>query len=51
MIGYFLDLARDDWCDGGVVTVARDECKVKTQAAKEQAVKSRQYTVGYLPNR
>ncbi len=29
MIGYFLDLARDDWCDGGVVTVARDECKVK----------------------
>nr|WP_042848803.1 SymE family type I addiction module toxin [Providencia rettgeri] len=31
--------------------MARDDCKVKTQAAKEQAVKSRQYTVGYLPNR
>ncbi|APC10537.1 MULTISPECIES: SymE family type I addiction module toxin [Providencia] len=51
MIGYFLDLARDDWRDGGVITIARDDCKVKTQTAKEQAVKSRQYTVGYLPNR
>ncbi|WP_336298882.1 MULTISPECIES: SymE family type I addiction module toxin [unclassified Providencia] len=34
-----------------IVTMARDDCKVKTQTAKEVAVKSRLYAVGYLPNR
>ncbi|MEY0972610.1 SymE family type I addiction module toxin [Providencia huaxiensis] len=31
--------------------MARDECKVKTPTAKEEVVKTRQYTVGYTPNR
>ncbi|WP_265524823.1 SymE family type I addiction module toxin [Providencia rustigianii] len=31
--------------------MARRECKVKTQTAKEEVVKTRHYTVGYTPNR
>lgn len=31
--------------------MAKRECKVKTQTAKEEVVKTRQYTVGYVPNR
>ncbi|SUC78892.1 Uncharacterised protein [Providencia stuartii] len=31
--------------------MARDDCKVKNQTAKEEVVKTRQYTVGYAPNR
>ena len=31
--------------------MAKRDCKVKTPTAKEEAGKSRQYTVGYAPNR
>ncbi|EOV8583945.1 SymE family type I addiction module toxin, partial [Providencia stuartii] len=34
-----------------IVTMAKRDYRVKTPTAKEQAVKSRQYTVGYAPNR
>ncbi|WP_308410234.1 SymE family type I addiction module toxin, partial [Providencia stuartii] len=34
----------------GVVTMAKRDCSVKTPTTKE-VVKTRQYTVGYAPNR
>lgn len=30
--------------------MAKRDCNVKTQAAKEEVVKTRRYSVGYLPN-
>lgn len=35
----------------GVVTMAKRDCSVKTPTTKEEVVKTRQYTVGYAPNR
>ncbi|EMA3639570.1 hypothetical protein U2T78_000192 [Providencia stuartii] len=35
----------------GVVTMAKRDYRVKTPTAKEKVVKTRQYTVGYAPNR
>ncbi|EOG1932939.1 SymE family type I addiction module toxin [Providencia stuartii] len=31
--------------------MAKRDCRVKTPTAKEEVVKTRQYTVGYAPNR
>ncbi|WGL98589.1 MULTISPECIES: SymE family type I addiction module toxin [Arsenophonus] len=31
--------------------MARGDCRVKTESAKDKAAKSRHYTVGYSPNR
>ncbi|MBG5918798.1 SymE family type I addiction module toxin [Providencia stuartii] len=31
--------------------MAKRDCSVKTPTAKEKVVKTRQYTVGYAPNR
>ncbi|AIN63359.1 TPA: SymE family type I addiction module toxin [Providencia stuartii] len=35
----------------GVVTMTKRGCSVKTPTTKEEVVKTRQYTVGYAPNR
>ncbi|HHE6469499.1 TPA: SymE family type I addiction module toxin [Providencia rettgeri] len=58
MAGYFLDMTtsqeriRGGLVGGKVITMAKRDCRVKTPTAKEEEVfKTRQYTVGYAPNR